>query len=493
MPINARSLTCFVLAWCASSLSGAASLTVSEMYSDGAVLQRDKPVRVWGGASPGARIDVAFAGGQASTRASSTGEWLVELASLPASSEPRELLVKSSSGEARKFSDILVGDVWVVGGQSNMELRLVHTVDGQYALDNAENPKLRLFMARQACSATPRSDADPAWRYEGKPQAWLSSVRWSANRFGAVGWYMGAELQRSLGVPIGVVQVAVGGTRIEAWTPRAAFQGNDDFRRDREWLERAERALQRAPESDHPTGVPANPGEWYGAPTCFYNGMVSGLVNYQIRGLAWYQGEANVAEAELYDRRLDAFVVAMRKVWRDPALPIALVQVAPFAYPDPDGLPLIWQAQLRTSAARGLALIPVIDLVEDVNDLHPRNKYEIGRRLQRWAVSLDSGQGDLNWGGPVYRKHVAEGSSIRVYFNRAPGLFTRFGGPVTGFQLSGDGTTFVDAEARIDGETVIVMAAAVDSPRAVRYAWKPTARPTLMNGAGLPAIPFSAN
>jgi sialate O-acetylesterase len=491
-------------------VAAAAELAVAAVFSDHAVLQRGRPVPVWGRASPGTTVAVVYGEHRVDTVTDGTGRWLARLPAMPASSVPQTLNV-TAGGETRSFADVVIGEVWFAAGQSNMEWRLVHSDGGRRLLERADNPYLRFLLAEPDCAAAPRPDAMPAWRKEGEPASWQPNRPWSANRMGAVPYYMGAALQRELGVPVGIIQAAVGGSRIEAWMPREAFAG-PAFVAERAWLVQAD-ALHWQQERDAlkayeawfaalprpgpegrvppPPPWPHSPGAWYNKPTCFYNGMIHGLTPYALAGLAWYQGESNVPEAERYAPLLEAFIAAMRRAWQHDSLPVALVQLAPYAHPVTDKLPRLWQAQLMAARGSDIGLVTLSDLVDDMTDLHPPNKRDVGERLARWALYAVYGRSELLPTGPLYRHHVVEGDRIQIVFDHARGLKTALGGPVRDFEIAGSDGRFLPATAVIDGEAVLVGHSAVPRPRAVRFAWRPTAQPNLVNADLLPAAAFS--
>lgn len=493
------------------SLTGGAwagELRLARLFSDHAVLQRERPVPVWGWASAGDRIAVSFAGQRAETTADATGRWQVQLKPLKASFEPRRLTV-AAGGETVSISDVLVGEVWYVGGQSNMDWRLVHSDGGQRAVAESDVPGIRLMLAEQDCAAEPRAEVTPAWAKEGEPAAWQPSRPWSANKISAVGSHMATELRRELGVPIGLIQTSVGGARIEAWMPAESFRQSPALAKEAAWLDQARaqyrarkaaalRAMREwlartgsnATEVSDPPAWPYSVGEWYNQPSCFYNGMVSGLLPYGIAGMAWYQGEANVTAGEGYATRLRLFMEAMRKGWQRPDLPIALVQLAPYQHPQSRKLPLVWEAQLDAARTPNVGLVTISDLVTDVTNLHPSNKRDVGRRLARWALAEVYHRPDVTPTGPLYRNFKVENGKVRITFDNADGLTTRYGNAPDNFEIAGPDGRYVGAEAKIDGRSVVVSSSAVPNPAAVRFSWWPTAQPNLVNAAGLPAAAF---
>ena len=487
----------------------AGELSLSSMFSDHAVLQRGRPVPVWGRGQPGAMVEVRFAGARAAARAGTDGRWQAELPPMQASFEPRTLQV-SSGGERLQLSDVLVGEVWFLSGQSNMEWRLVHTDDGRRTIAQSEIPAVRFMMAEPACAAEPRAEVTPIWRTQGEADSWQPSRPWSANRVGAIPFYFASELRRELNVPVGVIQAAVGGARIEAWTPEFVFRRNPAFAAEAAWLDEAQaahRQQEQAALARHrtwlaaaeraapgpipdPPAWPANPEAWYNRPACFHNAMVHGLAPYGLAGMAWYQGESNVTEGERYLERLTAFMGAMRQVWRRPDLPIGLIQVAPYAHPTSNKLPLVWEAQLKAARTPNAGLITLSDTVADVTDLHPTNKRDVGHRLARWALNAVYRRPDPTPTGPLYRSHRVESGRVRVFFDNAQGLATRLGQAADSFEVAGADRRFRPANAAIDKDTVLVSHSDVPAPVAVRFGWSPAARPNLMNQARLPAASF---
>ena len=481
-----------------------AKVTLPHIIDSNMVLQRDIPLPIWGWADPGEQITVAIAGQKLTTKADESGRWQVKLAALPGSDKPLEMTVEGTN--TIHLDNILVGEVWVCSGQSNMQMSVGGVVNADKEIAAADCPTIRLFTAPRVCSPRPTSDVAGTWAVCAPP---------CVKDFSAVGYFFGRDLQKEIKVPIGLISTNWGGTRIEPWTPAAAFadvpalqniaelvqgQAQDDLKglpplipSVEAWV-KAARAAQAAGQSVPPP--PALPGSLLGdvgRPCSLYNGMVSALVPFGIRGAIWYQGEANVKDGMLYTEKTKALVGGWRKAWGQGDFPFYYVQIAPYNYgPDVTALPMLWQAQ-RAALAIPNTGMAVINDIGDIKDIHPKNKQEVGRRLSLWALAKTYGKQGLEYSGPLYKAMKVEGDKIRVSFDHVGGgLAARDGAALTWFQVAAADGTFVDAKAVIDGDTVVVASEDVKEPVAVRFAWSQIAEPNLMNQDGLPASAFQA-
>lgn len=467
----------FVLVCCA--LTARADVTLPKILGDGMVLQRDVRVPVWGRAAPGEEVTVRFAGQQKRARAQTDGRWRVMLDPLAASAVPRELTV--SAGNVVRLVDVLVGEVWLCSGQSNMEYavgvatagaRAATETDAELAEEvrTARHPLIRLFRVEKKIQ--PPEVVSDGWREAGGD---------ALARFSAAGYFFAKELRRELNVPVGVIQAAWGGSRIEPWTPAEAYAGLPAFA-----SETAQRPLLIS-------GV--RPGQ-------NFEGMVRPLAPFAVRGVLWYQGESQVIccnDGLRYADKMLALVKGWRAAWRRDDLPFYSVQIAPYVYTtrkdrlahDEQELPRLWEGQAAALRIPRTGVVPTTDLVEDVRDIHPGRKREVGRRLAHLALTKTYGRTGFVFAGPSFRKLEVRGSRAVVHFDNAGGgLAARGGGPLTDFEIAGADAKFVPAEASIRGRTVVVSSSLVAEPRAVRFAWRETARPNLVNRAGLPAYPF---
>ena len=458
----------------------AAALKLPAIFGDNMVLQQQQAVPVWGWAAPGAEVAVKFAGQSKSTRADADGKWLVKLGKLKASFTPQSLVI--TSGETKTLTNILVGEVWLGSGQSNMEKPIGKqpgqrpTLNAEQELAAANHPNIRIFQVEKMLSATPRTDLE---KFHGWQEC--SSNALDAIHFSAAEYFFGRDLHTNLNVPVGLIHSSWGGTKIEPWTPPAGFQS--------------------VPSLAHITtpsfGTNKIPNT---APTVLYNAMIAPITGFAMRGAIWYQGESNRGDTN-YDLKMSALVGGWRKVWNEGAFPFYFVQIAPFKYikdttnyvADTDPLPRFWVQQSR--AARHIphtGMIVTTDLVDDLNDIHPRDKATVGHRLALLALD-ETYDKEVPSAGPAFEKMKVVGNTAVLKFaHTSGGLVSKDGQPLTWFTIAGADGKFVPADAKVLGKnTIEVSAGGVDKPVAVRFAWHQLAQPYLFNQAGMPAEAFS--
>ncbi|MDR3455926.1 MAG: sialate O-acetylesterase [Verrucomicrobiae bacterium] len=469
-----------------SMVSARAELSLPAIFGDNMVLQQQMPVPVWGWAAPGQKVSVTFAGQTKSTHAAADGKWLVKLGKFKASSVPGSLVV---AGEGTKtFTNILVGEVWLASGQSNME-KPINKQPGQKPTFNAEAelaaanyPNIRIFKIEKTLAAREQTTLP-------KNTGWLacSSNSLDGASFSAAAYFFGREIHTNLNVPVGLVESSWGGTRIEPWTPPAGFEMIP--------------SLAKLAQPITGTNKLANT-----RPLAIYNAMIAPITGFALRGALWYQGESNCMGTNdddylTYADKLEALVGGWRKVWGEGAFPFYFVQIAPFKYyagkikrvKSPETLAEFWA--LQSQAARRLkhtGMAVTTDLADNLDDIHPRDKASVGHRLALLALNQTYGEKVVS-SGPVFKSVKFTGGKAVVKFDHADGgLVSKGGGPLTWFTVAGADGKFVPANATITGGTVEVSAAEVAEPKAVRFAWAETAQPNLFNGAGLPAEPFQA-
>ncbi|HUY88950.1 MAG TPA: sialate O-acetylesterase [Pirellulales bacterium] len=479
-----------------------ADVTLPAVIGSHMVLQQETPISVWGWASPGEEIEITLGEMHAKTTADAEGEWLVKLPGLSASAEPLEMTIAGKN--TIKLEDILVGEVWVGSGQSNMQWSVAASNNAQEEIASADYPKLRLFLVPLIPSGTPAKNVNARWQVC-TPQ--------TVPNFSAVSYFFGRELHKALDVPLGMIATSWGGTRIEPWTPPAGFESQPELERERSqigamqagyqaalkaqrdkirtWLAAADAAAASGQAISEPPGFPSNPFNNNGAPTGLYNGMVHPLVPFGIRGAIWYQGESNLGAGMHYHDLMKGLIQGWRTVWGQGEFPFLYVQLAPYKYgAAPTLLPEIWEAQTATLAFPNTGMAVVTDIANTA-DIHPRNKQETGRRLALWALAGTYGKNELVYSGPLYDSMVVEDGRVRLKFRHVGGgLKSRDGKPLDWFSIAGEDKKFVPAAAEIDGETVVVQSPQVAAPVAVRFGWHQLAEPNLCNQAGLPASPF---
>lgn len=461
-----------------------AAVKLPAVIGDGMVLQRDQLVPIWGWADNGEQVTVTIAGQEHVTKADSDGRWKVTLPKLDTklmdvevaikrpsgglnyvwTTKPLTMTIEGSSGSKIMLKNILVGEVWVCSGQSNMAIGVCACKNGKEETAAARHPQIRLFLVAQAQVAQPAADVKGNWKPCTPENIAVSKP--DCGGFSAVAYYFGRQLHNELKVPIGLIDTSVGGTPAEFWTSRKTLEAN-----------------------------PALKPLAQGNSSCLYNGMIAPLIPYAIRGAIWYQGESNIGAAYRYRTLFPAMIANWRADWGQGDFPFGFVQIAPFNYHrawkvDPACCPEMWEAQrLALDAAPNTGMAVTTD-IGDLNDIHPKNKQEVGRRLALWALAKVYGR-KLVYSGPLYKSMTVEGKKIRLQFeHRGGGLKVRDGKPLSDFTIAGADQKFVPAEAAIDHDTIVVHSKKVAAPVAVRYAWHDSAMPNLCNKEGLPASPF---
>jgi sialate O-acetylesterase len=460
----------YVLVPAAVLLSAAplkAEVKLPSVIGEHMVLQRDREIPIWGWDAPGTEVRVTLGEAKASAKADSDGKWLAKLPAMQAGG-PHTLSVEGTSRVELK--DILIGEVWLCSGQSNMEWSVAQSDNAQDEIKTANHPRIRHIKI-------PHTPAD-------KPQSNVPSDGWkvcspeTVAGFTAVGYYFGRDLQQKLDVPVGLIGSNWGGTRIEPWTPPEGFKAVPD-------LKDIADNLDKFPQKNDQGAIN------HQTPLALYNGMIAPLVPYSIRGAIWYQGESNNGEGMLYYEKMKALISGWRGLWNDPEMPFYFVQLAPYRYGgDPTKLAGIWEAQLKSLSIPHTGMAVTVD-IGNVADIHPRNKQDVGKRLALWALANTYGQDDLVHSGPLFKSMSIEGNKVRLKFDHVGGgLVSRDGQPLSNFQVAGEDKKFFDAKAEIAGNDVVVQVDGVEKPVAVRFGWHQEAEPNLSNKAGLPASPF---
>ncbi len=490
-----------------------AQIRLPKVFGSHMVLQRERPIVVWGWARPNETVTVRLGTNERRTKATASGTWRVTLPAMAAGG-PHTLAVSGSS--AVRLDDILIGDVWLCSGQSNMEQGIAICDNAEREIAAASHPNIRLLMVPNRFTPVPQDDIEAAWKVC-SPAA-IAEGGWGG--FSAAAYYFGRELQQRLNVPIGLVDASWGGTVIQTWTPPEGYAQvpalKDEYRRVllgspasdehrvgmarfletvERWIAATAEALkERKPSAPMPT-MPAEllpPSDVQHA-TALYNGMIHPLAPIGLRGAIWYQGESNRSEGRLYTERMKALIGGWRKVFDNPELPFYYVQIAPFNYGgNPSVTPEFWEAQTAAEAIPNTGMA-VINDIGNLADIHPKNKQDLGKRLALLALAGTYGQ-KVVARGPTFKSMKIEGERIRVTFdNVGGGLTSRDGKPLDWFEIiDADEGGFVKATAEIDGPSVLLSAPGVKKPVAVRFAWHMLAEPNLRNREGLQANSFRA-
>jgi sialate O-acetylesterase len=497
-----------------------ADVKLPHIISSGMVLQREMPIPIWGWAEPDEQVSVTFAGKTLVTKAVENGTWKLNLCPLEAGG-PYEMTIKAKSKIV--LTDILVGEVWFCSGQSNMEMGIGVIKDAEKEIAAANYPKIRLFDVPKKPSAQPLSDVDAVWR-TCSPEN-IKKGGWDG--FSAVAYFFGREIHNKLNVPVGLIDASWGGSYIEPWTTPEAFETepelapivekikrlNAEYRENladsldpmRVWIQKTKKAMAEneefLPEQPDLPQHPFTKNEPYNypwQPTGLFNGMVYPIIPFAIKGAIWYQGESNLIDGMLYHAKMKALITGWRKRWKNDDMPFYFVQIAPFRYetwPDekitPYSLPQLWRAQLKSLSIPNTGMAVTTDITE-LDDIHPHNKQDVGKRLARWALAKTYGKEDIVCSGPLYKSMTVEGDKIRISFDyTGSGLASRDDKPLTWFEIAGADKKFQKAKAEIDGDTVLISNEQLADPVAVRFAWHQEAIPNLMNKEGLPASPFT--
>jgi sialate O-acetylesterase len=499
-----RTLLLFLFMSVGFSQTVRAELTLSKLFSDHMVLQRDTPIRVWGWATPHEAVSVSLGGSQATATADSLGRWDAYLPSMTAGG-PYSLVIKGANADTVEFKDVLIGDVWVASGQSNMEMPLRGFADGS-KIRNADKeiaaanfPKIRLLLVKKAFSAYPLDDLD-------SEVAWQECMPASAAPFSAVAYFFARDLYAAEKIPIGIIDSTWGGTPAESWMSLPTLTSDPGFMdvfslysdlmvsrsealRAMEIERREDEAAAKAglPLSKHPSHH--NPAAW--TPSFLFNGMIAPLTPLRIRGVIWYQGESSSdpRRAAAYLHLFSALIQDWRKAWHEGDFPFLFVQLAN-VHSDPESLlPVVRDAQRRALSLRNTAMVVTIDIGDPAN-VHYANKQDVGARLSLAARALSYHE-ELEWSGPLFRSLSRQGSQLRVEFDHVKELVAKDGPPM-GFEIAGADRRFFPAEARIDKDSILIRSNSVDMPEYVRYGWENCPRLNLYNESGLPASPFTS-
>lgn len=481
-----------------------ADVSLAPLFQDHVVLQRDKPVPVWGWAEAGEAVTITFAGQEVKTVADAAGRWRAVLAPLAASAEPAELV---AAGRNRVVvRDVVVGEVWLCSGQSNMAWTVAASDRPQEEKAAARFPLIRHYKV-------PLRVADAAEeRMKGE---WQVASPETVGNFTGVGYFFARELHRKLGVPIGLVNSSYGGTPVEAWMSPGALASDPAFAVvAQRWSEALAKHPERAaahreamarwtadrdaakaagkPFDRRAPRPPQGPGH-PDTPSGLYHAMIHPVLPYALRGALWYQGESNAGRASEYRALFSAMITQWREAFGQGDFPFYWVQLANFKTDQPDSgaWPRLREAQTQTLALPATGQAVTID-IGDPDDIHPRNKQEVGRRLALIALTQTYGQ-TADHSGPVFVRADPEKGRLRVVFAHAvTGLIAREK-PLSSFEVAGADGVYRPATAEIDGDTVLVRADDVPAPVAVRYAWSNSPEANLFNGAGLPAVPFRSD
>jgi len=496
-------VTCLILLAANTSIVFA-DVKLPAVISDNMVLQRGKKIPIWGWAEPGEKVSVkgSWQWFKTSTKTKDNGKWMVKIQP-PKAGGPYEIEIKGNNTITLK--NILVGEVWVCSGQSNMQWSVRQAANPEQEIAAAGYPKIRLFTVKRKVADKPQPDC------EGR---WIMCSPETVPDFSAVGYFFGRELHQHLNVPIGLIHTSWGGTPAEAWTRRGVLESEPDCipilqrfneamakypeakkKYDEsviEWKEDVKKAKaegKNPPRRPRPPFGPGNPH----SPAGLYNAMIAPLIPYGIRGAIWYQGESNASRAYQYRKLFPAMITNWRQDWGQGKFPFLFVQLANFMAVDSEPVDSAWaelrEAQLMTLALPKTGMAVIIDIGE-AKDIHPKNKQDVGKRLALWALAKTYRK-KMVYSGPIYKSMKTEGNQITLDFEHVGGGLVAGGGePLKGFAVAGADRKFVWADAKVEGDTVVVSNDGISEPIAVRYGWANNPVCNLCNKEGLPASPF---
>jgi sialate O-acetylesterase len=500
------STLCFVLLVSAlGCVDVRADVTLPDVIGSSMVLQQKVKVPIWGTAEPGEAVTVAFAGQKKTAVAGPDGKWRVDLGKFASTFMPQTMTITGKN--TIELKDILVGEVWLVAGQSNMQRLLWETDKGQEVQASANHPNLRLFNASREVAFKKK---------KGKLGEWVACTPETVKEFSAAGYYFGVELAKELKAPIGLINSSYGGSQAEAWTPVAYLNASPDLKqtveRTKIWdaerekirVDYAEAIKKWREDQDRAKAAGARPSPSPGVPdalrdyriaSSIYDGMIEPLMPFAIKGATWYQGESNEARAEQYNILLPTMIKAWRERWGQGDFPFGIIQLPNYraVKPEPEEAPwsFIREAQRQTAInIPNTGLIVTIDIGE-AGDIHPKNKLDVGKRMARWALKDVYGRKLAN--SPVLKNTEVIGSKIILTFDDVGGgLKIRDGDRLDEFAIAGADKKWVWADAKIVGKNKVeVSSPKIIDPKAVRYAFNSNPKhPNLTNGSGLPASPF---
>ncbi len=494
-----------------SASSAFADIKLPAIISDHMVVQANAEVPVWGWADAGEEVSVSLADQTAATKAGADGKWQVKLGKMKTTAEAQTLTTKGKNTLTVK--DVLIGEVWLGSGQSNMGMTVSSSENYDKEQAAANNPQLRMFTVERAARTEPQADCKGSW---------VVSAPETVGRFSAAAYFFGRDVQKELKQPVGMINSSWGGTAIEAWTSMDAQSKLPEYKTISESWEQAKAQPwdSAKAKADHEAAVvkwkadvqaakaakkPApkaplealDPRLHQNHPANLYNGMIAPIIPYAIRGAIWYQGEHNSGKSyvDLYSLQLKTLIQDWRARWGD-EFPFAWVQLPDFKAPQEnpvqeESFAIIREQMLKTLTVPKTGMAVTLGLGE-ANNIHPKKKQEVGHRLALWALGTVYEQKVPATSGPLPTGHEVKGNTVTITFDHADGGLKskKAGGELEGFAIAGEDRRFVWAQARIVGNTVVVSSPDVPKPAAARYAWASNPVWSLQNGAGIPATPF---
>lgn len=445
------------------SISLSAQLRLPAILGDHMVLQQNSTAKIWGWCDVGEKIKLKTGWDTTTYEVTGTPDanWSIGIKT-PGAGGPYKISIQGNTTIV--IDDVLIGEVWLCSGQSNMEMSASWSGLKKFDADvaAANNKNIRFFQIPHTTAAFPQNDVEAKW-VVCNPE--------DMRRFSLAGYFFGKQLNEELGYPVGLINSSWGGTPAEVWTPQDAIEANAT-------ISKAASQLKKVPWGPIHAGYA-------------YNAMIYPLINFPIAGSIWYQGEANVSAAATYNTLFAAMIQSWRKDWNK-EFPFYYVQIAPYSGygADNENSALLREAQTKTLSVPNTGMVITSDLVDNIKDIHPQMKKEVGLRLANYALAQTYGKKDRAYKSPTYQNMKVEKGKIRLFFNDADkGLVTKDGGP-TEFYIAGEDKIFVPATAKIEGNTVLVWNKSIKNPVAVRFGFTNAAMPNLFSKEGLPVNSF---
>lgn len=438
-----------------------ANVSLPAIFGDHMVLQQNSEIEIWGWGNPSEEITITTSWNNESvkTKTNNQANWSAKILT-PKTGGPFEIIIQGYNKITIK--DVLIGEIWLCSGQSNMEWAKNSGIDnGDEEMKKANYPSIRFFTVAKNAAKHPQLDLQGEWKV---------CTPETMQYFSAIGYFFGRKLHTNLKVPVGLISSSWGGTPAEIWTPKEAFDKNKNL-------------LNAAKKLDK---KPWGPNE----PSRAYNAMIHPLVPFKIKGVLWYQGESNTQNADTYSELLSAMIASWREKWDD-QFPFYFVQIAPYKYGDDhfNGV-IVRDQQRRTLKKVDKTAMAVISDIGNIEDIHPRNKIDVGLRFANIALNKTYGKSEIEYSGPLFKDFDIEKNKIRVNFDFADGLTND--GKITEFEIAGEDGTFYTAKAKIEKNSVLVWCSKVKAPKNVRYGWSNIAEPKLTNKTGLPTSSFTS-
>lgn len=481
---------CFL--WASNTSLIAQNLKVASIFGDNMVLQQGINTPVWGTAKPGQDLRISFAGNSYEAKVNQDGKWLIKMPKIKAGG-PLKMVV-STLEDSLVFIDVMVGEVWLASGQSNMQMKMPEINNAQKEVSEAKFNRIRFFNVALNISNKPLDQVKGSWK--------LCNPE-NAKQFSAAAYFFARDLHLDQNVPVGIISASWGATPVEAWTSGESLANHPDFKDSVKRYQKLEenwellysdflKNSEVAKQSNNSIKAPVMPLQ-KNYPTALYNAMIAPFVPYGIKGVIWYQGESNATRAVQYRSLFPLLINDWRTKWDNEKLPFLFVQLANFRERNSepvssDNWTLLREAQTMALKLPNTGMAVAID-IGDAKDIHPKNKQDVGKRLHL-AASHTAYNKPVVYSGPVYKKMIVKKNIAEINFNHVGAGLTSNGNPLSAFEIAGADKKFYWANAEIVGDKIILSSGNVPKPVAVRYAWSTNPAASLYNKDGLPAAPF---